>query len=161
MRSFAWLTKPPGWVLAVGALAGAIVFTAASILASPWISMRAPSYELLWPLLILAVLTLLLPVTRGFGVGLLAALMISTVFLPAFGRMWWEPVGAVAVYLTRPLREHERIASHKAGWLARYRNQPPKVDDALQLLSNLRSECLRPLRTDEHGLGIPADLDAL
>jgi hypothetical protein len=105
MRYFAWLLKPPGWLLAVGALVGAGVFIVASFFASPFLTANQPHYEFFPPVMLVAALSLLLPATRGFGVGLFASLLIATVAGPFDRWMWWRPLGDMARHATRPMHD--------------------------------------------------------
>jgi hypothetical protein len=161
MRYFAWLLKPPGWLLAVGALVGAGVFIVVSFFASPFLTANQPHDEFFPPVMLAAALALLLPAARGFGVGFYASLLIATVAGPFDRGLWWRPIGAMARHATRPMRDRRTARDSTAAWLARHRGRPLEIRGALTLLSNLGDGCLLPLRSDAHGLGVPPDLDGL
>jgi len=162
MRYFAWLLRPPRWLVGIGALAGAAVFIVATVLSFlPFEPSDASRSSVTVPVLLFVAATLVLPATRAFAAGFMVALVLATFADAKATRHWWAPMRGLVMRVTRPMRERQAREEHLAAWLAQNRGQSLRVSDALVLLSNLRGSCLGPLTRGDSGLGVPADLDGL
>jgi hypothetical protein len=146
-----WFFKPPVWLLGTSGMLGAIAYIVFTFLSTPFInaSEQQTNYDMLGKVLIFAVLTLVLPLTRGFGLGFFAAMLLGSANSVFGARQWWVPVEARIDQAIRPSRERRLHKDSTAAWFARHRGKELDVYDAAWLLSRVREDCLQgPVATN-------------
>lgn len=146
MRAVAWFLKPPPWFLGATGLLGAMWFIVVTFIASPFMRPAEVTidYDLLGRTIVIAAVAVAIPLTRGLGLGFFAAFVLGSFNNSLGTRIWWQPFRSWYAQATRPAREKQKKQEATAAWMQRYRNGPLDIADAVRLLDQLRSDCLRP-----------------
>ena len=145
MRAFRWFLKPPSWFLGATGLVGAMWFIATTFMASPFMRPleKTVDYDLLARTIVIAAVLLIIPITRGLGLGFFAAFVLGSFNNDLGTRVWWQPFRTWYAEAMRPTREKEKKRGAIEAWMQQHRDEPLDVPDGMFLLENLQSSCLR------------------
>src|SRR5262245_41623216 len=110
MRPLRWLLKPPPWFLGVTGLIGALWFIVTTAFAMPFLrpSDLTVDYDLLARTIVIAAVMLVVPITRGLGLGFFAAFLLGSINKDLPTRIWWEPFRIWYADAMQPSRDKQK-----------------------------------------------------
>ena len=143
MRAIRWFLKPPPWFLGATALVGAMWFIGVTFVASPFMrpAEKTIDYDLLGRTIIIGAVLLVVPITRGFGLGFFAAFVLGSFNNDLGTRVWWQPFRTWYADAMQPSRDKQKKREATEAWMQAHRDSL-ELRHAVFLLEKIQSNCL-------------------